>query len=96
MFTTVFFLPRLAAAVLLVLACSVAGAQTPAKPAKSPAPAPAPKAAEGKTLSLGGGTGTDSRILTRDELRQCIKRQETLATRRAEVESQRDPLAKEK
>lgn len=94
MLTTASSLPRTVLAALLVLACTAAGAQTPAKPAKPPAPAP--KAAEGKTLSLGGGAGSDSRILTRDELRQCIKRQETLATRRAEVEGQRDPLAKEK
>lgn len=83
---------RRAAAGVVALTCTVASAQTAPKPTKA---APA-KPAEGKTLSLGGNATGDSRLLTREELRQCLKRQDALALRREEVDKQRDPLTLEK
>lgn len=79
------------AGALLAAGLAPALAQTP--PAAKP---PAKPAADGRTLSLGGsGTGT-GKLLLRDELRACLKQQETLATRRAEVDQQREPLEREK
>jgi len=89
-------LPRFAVAGLLVAAFAAADAQTAPKAAKAAASAPPAKpAAEGKTLSLGGGTGS-GKLLTRDELRTCLANQDTLAKRRADVEAARGPLDKEK
>ena len=42
----------------------------------------------GKTGSLGGGTGGGGPVLTRDELRACMKEQTVLAQRRADYEAQ--------
>jgi chromosome segregation ATPase len=91
--------PRLAAAVLMFSGLALAHAQTnppakPAKPAAAPAAAATPsKAAEPKTLSLGGGTGGASGpLLTREELRACMNRQQALNTQRGEIEAARAPL----
>lgn len=71
---------------LLAAACTLGAAQ-----AQTPAAAPA---AEGRTLSLGGsGKGP---LLDRDELRACLKQQESLTARRNEVEQQREPLERDK
>jgi hypothetical protein len=45
--------------------------------------------------SLGGGKG-DGPIMTREELRTCVNRQEVLGKRRAEVETERKALDDEK
>lgn len=83
--------PYTAALLASVLAVTLAQAQT-AAPAKSTRPA---AAAEGKTLSLGSGKGT-GRLLTRDELRSCLQRQDSLATSRAAVEAERGPMDADK
>ncbi len=71
------------AAALIAAAGSTAWAQNAARPA------------EGKTLSMGGGTGSGP-LLTRDELRACFQREETVRTRIAAVEAAREPLDREK
>jgi len=86
---------------LWLAAFSVALAQTPPKPAPKPAASkPAAttpgKPAEGKTLSLGGGSDSGGPLLTREELRACIKQEETIRIRLNEVEAQRVPLDAEK
>ena len=77
----------------------------PAKPAAKPAatkpattaPAtPAAKPGDGKTLSLGSGKNPGGPILTRDELRVCLKEEERLRSRLAELEAGRSPLDREK
>ena len=100
---TRFAAPRLAAAMLMCSGLALAAAQTvspanPAKAAAAPAPVAAPaKAGEPKTLSLGGGSrGSSGPLLTREELRSCMNRQQALATRRTEVEGARAPLDAEK
>ncbi|MBX3638716.1 MAG: hypothetical protein KF683_25365 [Rubrivivax sp.] len=69
---------------------SAAWAQTANRPA-----GPAAASADGKTLSLGGGSGSGP-LLTRDELRACLQREESIRTRIAEVEVARQPLDREK
>lgn len=86
-------------------------AQTPATPARpaakpaapaakpaSPAAPAAPAAAADRTATLGGGTGTVSRqpILTRDELRDCLSREESIRTRLAGHQAARAPLDRER
>jgi chromosome segregation ATPase len=89
-------LAHLAAAALL-LACQAANAQTPAKPAAKPAPAPAAAPADAKTLTLGGGSGkTTGKLMTRDELRACLRQQDDLARRRTAVEAERGPIDQDK
>lgn len=89
---------RLLLAAGLALGLQAAQAQTAPKPAAKPASAPAPKAAEGRTLSLGGtgGTGGSGKLMTRDELRDCLKQQASLTQRRTEVEAARGPIDREK
>jgi hypothetical protein len=56
-----------------------------------------PRPAEGRTLSLGGGSGGASRpILTREELRACLQREQTLRPRLSAIEAARQPLDTEK
>lgn len=75
--------PLLAA---VALACTLGTAQAQNPPAKP--------AAEGRMLNPGGsGKGP---MLDRDELRACLKQQETLAARRTEVDQQREPLERDK
>lgn len=90
---------------LLVLACTTllpiwATAQNttrpapPSKPAAKPAqPAPA---AQDRTPTLGGGSGSAAvraqPILTRDELRACLKQEEAIRLRLAEHEASRAPI----
>ena len=78
------------------LAQSAPAPQRPA-PAKATPPAAKPANAE-RTVTLGGGTGTTSRrpILTRDELRACLKQEETIRTRLAAHEGARAPLDRER
>jgi exonuclease VII large subunit len=71
------------AAALIAAAGSTAWAQNAARPA------------DGKTLSIGGGSGSGP-LLTRDELRACFQREETVRTRIAAVEAARQPLDREK
>lgn len=92
------FTPALVLA--LGLAAGAAHAQTtPAKPAAKPAAAPA-KAADGNTLRIGGGEGSAARpggpILTRDELRACLKDEESIRTRLEEHDKSRAPIDAEK
>lgn len=78
------------AALSVALTCAVAGAQT-----NAPRPS-----ADGKTLSLGGsGSG---RLLSRDELRSCLKLQQatqaesaSINTEREQIEASRASLARE-
>lgn len=75
---------------------------TPAKPAAKPAAtkptatAAAAKPADNKTLTLGSGKNPGGPILTRDELRACLKEEERLRTRLTEVEGGRGALDREK
>jgi predicted nucleic acid-binding Zn-ribbon protein len=71
------------AAALIAAAGSTAWAQNAARPA------------EGKTLSIGGGTGSGP-LLTREELRACFQREESVRTRIAALEAAREPLEREK
>jgi len=70
--------------------------KAPAKPAAAAAPAAAP--APAKTLSLGGGTGGSgsSAILSREELRACLKDEETIRERLASHDAARALLDQEK
>ncbi len=78
--------PRRLAAVVLLLAIGTADAQTPAA-----------KPAEGKTLSLGtGAAGGTGKLLTREELRACMKQRDALAVRLADVDGQRKALDAER
>jgi hypothetical protein len=76
---------RGAAAVLLALFVGSVGAQ-----------APAAKPAEGKTLSLGSGSNASGKLLTRDELRACMKRRDALAAQRADIDRERAALDAER
>ncbi len=81
---------------------------TPAKPAAKPATKPAAKPAaaapagakapEDKTLALGGGSaaGKGGPLMTRDELRVCLKDEETVRTRMTDHDALRAPLDQEK
>lgn len=83
----------LTAALLLSWGCVSAQAQTPAKPAPAkptPAAAAAP-AAGGKTLD-GSAASASSKILSINELRECMKRQDDLKPRGAELEQRRAQL----
>jgi hypothetical protein len=97
-------------AVLCTTLCATAGAQTPAKPAKPAtsqakppsivipsAPAAKPQAAT-RTL---GGKGSGGKMLSRDELRACLKRLDDvnaggkdLEQRRAAMDRDKDELSK--
>jgi hypothetical protein len=92
------------AGVLIALMASLplsAWAQTTAKPAAgkpaaakpAPATAAAPTAAKANALGSGAAEGP---LLTRDELRACLKQEESIRSRIAELEAQRDPLSAEK
>jgi chromosome segregation ATPase len=83
--------PTLAAAcMLLALAASVAVAQTaPAKPATKPAASPV-----GKTL--GGGATATGKLMTRDELRSCLKRLDEVNQSGKEHEALRPQLDRER
>lgn len=60
-----------------------------AKPATTAPTKPAPeKAGEGKTLSL-SGKDTNGKLLTRDELRACLKQREALTGRLNELDAAR-------
>lgn len=56
---------------------------------------PAPALAQAKTGSLGGGAGAGP-VMTRDELRACLKAQVTLKQRVADYEAQKAAAEKEK
>ena len=90
--------------ILWLAACAfsplLATAQTAPVPAKPPAvkaapprPATAAAASEGKTLSLGSGSGP---ILSRDQLRECFRLEETIRIRIGELDGRRAPLDAEK
>lgn len=90
---------------LLGLACTMAttltlAQTTPVKPAAKPTVKPTATApADGKTLSLSGGSGTAAvrgPLLTREELRSCLKQEESLRTRLAALDAGRAPLDQEK
>lgn len=86
-FTTTMHKPTLtAASLLLAFAASVAVAQTePAKAGTKPA---------GKTL--GGKTAGSGKLMTRDELRSCLKRLDDLNRDVKDVETQRPQLDRER
>jgi hypothetical protein len=73
------------AAVLLALCVGSVGAQ-----------APAATPADGKTRSLGGGGNASGKLLTRDELRACMKRRDALAAHRADIDRERAALDAER
>jgi chromosome segregation ATPase len=83
--------PTLAAAgLLLALAAVVAVAQTePTKPPPKPSGKPA-----GKTLS--GKTASGGKLMTRDELRICLKRLDEVNQAIKDVEALRPPLDRER
>jgi hypothetical protein len=88
---SILFKPTLTgASLLLALATAVAVAQTP--PAK-PAATPAGKAS-GKTLS--GKAPGGGKLMTRDELRTCLKRLDEVNQAGKDVEAQRPPLDRER
>ncbi len=78
------------ATLLLAFAASLALAQTTPK---KPAAAPAPKAA-GKTL--GGNAAAGGKVMTRDELRMCLKRLDDVNQAGRDVEAQRPQLDRER
>jgi chromosome segregation ATPase len=95
--------PLLIALAGLSLVLTPARAQTqPAKPpakapAKTAAPAAAAKTAEGKTLSIGGtGGSAGGPILSRDELRACLRDEEAIRKRLEAHDGLRAPLDQEK
>ncbi len=53
-------------------------------------------AAAPKTATLGGGSGSAGPLLTREELRACMKQQTELGTRRNALEEQSKQLAQDK
>lgn len=92
----------LAASLCLSLTAAPALAQTaapakpaPAKPAPKPPAKPAPAAPEGRTATL-TGNAAGGPIMTRDELRVCLSREEQLRTRLAENDQRRATLDQEK
>ena len=78
------------ASLLLAFAASFAVAQTAPK---KPAGAPAAKAA-GKTL--GGNSAAGGKLMTRDELRMCLKRLDDVNQAGKDVEAQRPQLDRER
>lgn len=84
-----------AASLLLALAATIAVAQTaPAKPASKPA-AKAAANPSGKTLSGNAATGS-AKLMTRDELRSCLKRLDDLNRSAKELDDLRPPLDRER
>ena len=103
--------PLLLVLAATVLSTPLALAQTASNPAAKPAPKPAPKpavrpaakapaaAAAEKTATIGGGANAASAtlpILTRDELRACLKQEETIRVRLSEHEAARAPIDQER
>ena len=84
---------RTAAVFLLTIAMPVAWAQTtPPKPAK-----PAAKPAAGSTgKTLGGSVSGGGKMMTRDELRTCLKRLDDLNQNAKSLEAQRPGLDSER
>ena len=83
-----------AASLLLALATSLAVAQTaPAKKPAKPAAQPAAKAA-GKTL--GGNAAGGGKLMTRDELRTCLKRLDDVNQGGKDIEALRPVLDRER
>ncbi|MBK1713897.1 hypothetical protein [Rubrivivax gelatinosus] len=83
---TRFVAPRIAAAVLIACGATLAaapGAFAQSKPAAKP---------EGRTLSLGGSGGSGGPILTRQELKDCLARQDTVAKASAALVAERSEL----
>ena len=72
-------------------------AKTAAKPAGTAAPTKAPvnPAAEGKTVAIGNGTGSGP-VLTREELRACLKQEADVRSRLPESDARRVALDKER
>jgi chromosome segregation ATPase len=78
-------------------------AVTPAVHAQTVAPKPgakpttATKAPEGRTATLGGGNGGRGRpLMTRDELRTCLRQQDQLAKERDDAEAERQAVEADK
>jgi len=61
-----------------------------------PAAAQAPAAAPSKTGTLGETKSTNNKILTREELRACMKRQDAIRQSRSSMETQRSALDAER
>lgn len=90
---------RMGCALILGAGFAAVGlAQTaPGKPAvKAPATKAADKAADNKTMTLGGkdggkegGKDAGGKLLTRDELRACLKQRDTLAARLSQLDGER-------
>ena len=87
--------PLIAASLLLALAATLAVAQTaPAKPASKAAAKPAASPA-GKTLSGNAASG-GAKLMTRDELRSCLKRLDAVNQDIKQLEAQRPQLDRER
>lgn len=77
---------RLPALALMLLLALPASAQTaPRKPQAAP-----------RTATLGGGAASQDRLMTREELRACLLRQQALEPRRAELARQQATLDEER
>ena len=72
-----------------------AGKPPAAKPAAAKPPALAVANATAKANTLGSGEAAGA-LLTRDELRVCLKQEESIRTRIADLDQQQQPLAAEK
>ena len=81
--------PRLVAALVVALACPLAVGQ-------GSAAAPKAGAQGGKTLSLGGTGAGGGPILTREQLRDCIQRQDAITKNRTDIEAERAKLDTER
>jgi chromosome segregation ATPase len=56
----------------------------------------APAAAQSDTKTLSGKSSGSGKVMTREELRACMKQQQTLATRKSELESRQAALTSER
>ena len=70
------------AALSIAMACAVASAQT-----NAPRPS-----ADGKTLSLGGSGSGTGKMMSRDELRSCLKLQQAVQTEGAAINTEREQI----
>lgn len=87
--------PRASALLASLILAPVLHAQTaPPKPAAPPKKPAATAPAKKGEASLGSGTAA-GKLLTRDELRECIARRDTLRTTRTSVEGRNDGLKRE-
>ena len=93
--STLHKMPLILASLALALLGTNAAAQTaPAKPATKPAAKTAAKPAAGKTLS--GKTPSGGKLMTRDELRSCLKRLDDVNQGAKDLDALRPQLDRER